>query len=80
MTADSNPNVVFLMMGTNPSQDDWGWASLYWNTDIGNAWAVRQDERDLSVDDVAMMCHFARHKLQRMFEDEMEQSSSLESR
>lgn len=66
------------MMGTDPSKYDWGWAPMYWNIDIGNVWAVRQDRQDLSVGDVAKMCHFARHKLQRVFEDEKE--SSLESR
>lgn len=78
MTADSNPNVALLMMETDSSKDEWGWAPMYWNSEIGNVWAVRKDARDLSVDDVAMMCHFARRKLQRMFEDVME--SSLVSR
>jgi MYND finger len=80
MTADSNPNVSFLMMGINPSKDNWGWAPMDWDREIGNVWAVRKDGRDLAVEDVAMMCHFARHKLQRMFEDVMESGSSLESR
>lgn len=44
------------------------------------SWAVRQDGRDPFVDDVAMMCHFARRMLQRMLEDEMEPGSRLESR
>lgn len=69
---EDNENAAFLMMGTNPTRDDWGWVPASWNRDIGNVWAVRADGIDLSVDDVAMMCHFARHKLQRMFEDEME--------
>lgn len=80
MTADSNPNVAFLMMETDPSKDEWGWAPTYWNSEIGNVWAIREDGQDLTVNDVAMMCHFARHKLQRMFEDVMESSSSLVSR
>ncbi|KAI9375261.1 hypothetical protein BJX61DRAFT_182665 [Aspergillus egyptiacus] len=82
MTADSNPNVAFLMMETDSSKDEWGWASMYWNSDIGNVWAVRKDGQDLAVDDVAMMCHFARRKLQRMFEyvTVMESGSGLASR
>lgn len=80
MTADSNPNVAFLMMETDSSKDEWGWAPMYWNSEIGNVWAVREDGRDLAVDDVAMMCHFARRRLQRMFEDVMESGSSLVSR
>ncbi|KAL4744885.1 hypothetical protein BDW72DRAFT_212011 [Aspergillus terricola var. indicus] len=80
MTADSNPNVAFLMMETDSSKDEWGWAPMYWNSDIGNIWAVREDGQDLAVGDIAMMCHFARHKLQRMFEDVIESGSSLVGR
>ncbi|KAJ5109635.1 Mitochondrial chaperone BCS1 [Penicillium argentinense] len=64
MMANSNPNVAFLMMETDSSKDEWGWAPMYWNSEIGNVWAVREDGRDLAVNDVAMMCHFARRKLQ----------------
>jgi hypothetical protein len=80
MPADSNPNVAFLMMETDASKDEWGWAPMYWNSEIGNVWAVREDGQDLAVNDVAMMCHFARRKLQRMFEDVMESGSSLVNR
>lgn len=80
MTADSNPNVAFLMMETDSSKDEWGLAPMYWNSQIGNVWAVREDGRDLAVKDVAMMCHFSRRKLQRMFEDVMESGSSSVSR
>ena len=31
--------------------------------------AVRSDDKDLAIDDVRMMCCFARRKLQPMFED-----------
>lgn len=80
-TVEDNDNAAFLMMCTDPSRDDWGWAPPSWNGEIGNVWAVREDGIDLPVDDVAMMCHFARHKLQRMFEDEMESElSTTESR
>lgn len=80
MTADSNYNVPFLMTETDSSKDDWGWVPMYWINEIGNVWTVREDGQDLAVKDVAMMCHFARHKLQRMFEDVMEEDSSLVSR
>jgi hypothetical protein len=30
------------------------------------------DDKDLAVDDVRVMCHFARQKLQPMFEDAMD--------
>ncbi|KAJ5310348.1 uncharacterized protein N7443_002809 [Penicillium atrosanguineum] len=78
--AYSNPNVVFLMMETNSSKDEWGWAPMYWNSKIGNVWAVREDGQDLAVKDVAMMCNFARRKLQCMFEEVMELGSSSVNR
>lgn len=31
--------------------------------------AVRADDKDLAVNDVKMICYFARHKLQLIFED-----------
>ncbi|KAL4962166.1 uncharacterized protein BDV14DRAFT_179123 [Aspergillus stella-maris] len=80
ITADSNPDVAFLMMETDSSKDEWGWAPMYWNSDIGNVWAVRKDGQDLTVDDVEMMCHFARRKLQLMFGKVLESGSSVSSR
>lgn len=74
--ASSNQNVAFMMMRTNPSDPSWGWAPLYWNHDIGNVWVVREDGQDLDVREVAMMCHFARFKLQRMFEDTIDSKDS----
>ncbi|OJJ74436.1 hypothetical protein ASPBRDRAFT_72837 [Aspergillus brasiliensis CBS 101740] len=72
LTASSNENAAFMMRDTNPSDSSWGWASLHWNLDIGNVWVVREDEQDLDVREVAMMCYFARHKLQRIFADTMD--------
>jgi hypothetical protein len=80
MTADSNGNVSCLMTETNPSKDEWGWAPMYWNSEIGNVWAIREDGQGLAVDDVAKMCHFARYRLQRMFGDVMESDSLVNSR
>ncbi|KAI3005982.1 hypothetical protein CBS147346_4009 [Aspergillus niger] len=70
-SASSNQNVAFMMMETNPLDSSWGWAPLYWNHDIGNVWVARQDEQDLDVREVAMMCRFARHELQRIFNNVM---------
>ncbi|KAL9099992.1 MAG: hypothetical protein Q9163_004573 [Psora crenata] len=69
MTSDSNPNAAFLMMETDLKNPGWGFAPRYWNTDLGNVLAVRLDDKDLDVDDVKIMCYFARRKLQRLFED-----------
>lgn len=80
MTANSNLRVPFLMLETNSSKDESGWAPMSWDREIGIVWAVREDGQDLAVNDVAMMCHFAGYKLLRMFEDVMEEGSSLVSR
>ncbi|KAI4860214.1 hypothetical protein F4820DRAFT_437501 [Hypoxylon rubiginosum] len=71
LCADSNQNAAFLMMGADPDKPDWGWAPLYWNIDLGNVLAVREDGRDLDLDDMRAMCYFARKKLQPMMEDAM---------
>jgi len=42
---------------------------LNWILDLGNVLAVRADDKDLAIDDVRMMCYFARQKLRPMFED-----------
>lgn len=80
MTADSNQNAAFLMMETDPQKSDWGWTPRYWNSDLGNVLAVRLDGEDLTVDDVSMMCQFARLKLQPMFEDALGAGYGLRSK
>ncbi|KAJ8060028.1 hypothetical protein OCU04_011639 [Sclerotinia nivalis] len=83
LSASSNQSVAFMMMGTNPKDAEidiccmnpvnspWGWAPLYWSSDLGNVLATREDGKDLAVDDVKMMCEFARRKLQPLFEDSL---------
>ncbi len=53
---------------------------MSWNREIGNVWAARVGREDLSTDDMAIMCHFARHKLQPMFAEVLESSPSVASR
>lgn len=69
LDAASNPDATFLMSETKLGKQNWGWAPLLWNMDIGNVLAVRADDQDLAVNDVRMMCYFARRKLQPLFED-----------
>lgn len=80
MNADSNENVACLMTETDPLKESWGLAPMYWNMDIGNICAVRVDGKDLSMDDMAMMCHFARRKLQPMLAEVLESSTSVANR
>lgn len=71
MTADSNQNAAFLMMGSNPNEDGWGWAPMRWSIDLGDVLAVRDNGQDLLVDDALLLCYFCRRKLQPLFEDSM---------
>ena len=71
INADSNPNVAFLMTETDPNDPDWGRAPLYWNTDLGNVLAVRTNDKDLVINNIRIICYFARWKLQPLFEDAM---------
>ncbi|KAL7784097.1 hypothetical protein V8C37DRAFT_396383 [Trichoderma ceciliae] len=69
MLAFSNQNAAFLMIETNLKNSGWGWVLPPWNIGAGNVVAVRQDGKDLALDDIRLMCFFARRKLQPLFED-----------
>ena len=57
------------MMETDPKSSGWGFAPIYWNNDLGNVLVIREDEKDLSVDDLGAICRYVRKKLLPMFED-----------
>lgn len=80
LCAESNQNAAFLMIQTDPEREDWGWAPFYWNIEIGNVLVVREDDSDLSVDELKLMCYFIRQRLQPMFEDASEMSSGSRTR
>ena len=44
---------------------------MHWQMDIGNVLLVRADDRDLSVEDAALLCRFCERKLLYLFEDAM---------
>ncbi len=71
MCADSNGDAAFLMMDANPKSETWGWAPLYWKTDIGNVLAIYDDQSDLSVDEMRLMCYFIRQKVRHRVEDSL---------
>lgn len=71
MCADSNQNAAWLMRGADLTREDWGWAPLSWSIDLGNVSVVSDDESDLSVGELRLMCHFVRRKLLPMFKDSM---------
>lgn len=66
----TNNNATFLMMEARIGKSGWGWTPKTWIlTDPGKVVAVREDGENLTVDEVSLMCAFARQKLQPMFED-----------
>jgi hypothetical protein len=67
--AESNQDAAYLMMETDPKSSSWGFAPLYWNQSLGNVLVIREDEKDLSVDDLGAICRFVRKKLLPMFDD-----------
>ncbi|KAH6848436.1 hypothetical protein B0I37DRAFT_391940 [Chaetomium sp. MPI-CAGE-AT-0009] len=67
--AESNQDAAFLMMETDTKGSHWGFAPLYWNTDLGNVLVIREDEKDFSVNDLGAICRFVRKRLLPMFED-----------
>ena len=67
--AVSNRNAASLMIETNVKSYGWGWASPYWEFDLENFLAVREDEQDLDVDYSKPSRRFVRSKLQPMIED-----------
>ena len=69
--ADSNQNAAFLMMGTDPDADDWGWAPPRWQSDLGDVLVVGDQSQELAMEDVALLSYFCRKKLQPLFEDSM---------
>jgi hypothetical protein len=57
------------MMEMDPERSGWASAPLYWNTSLGNVLVVREDDKDLSVDDLGAICGFVRKRLLPMMED-----------
>jgi len=66
---ESNQDAAFLMMETDTKSSSWGFAPLYWNTQLGNVLVVRDDGKDLDVDHLGAICRFVRKRLLPMFEE-----------
>lgn len=71
ITADSNPNTAYLMMETDITNQNRGFAPFFWDIELGNVLAIRADGKHLDVNYLEIMSYFARYKLQTMFEDAM---------
>ncbi|KAL3441576.1 hypothetical protein BJX65DRAFT_313664 [Aspergillus insuetus] len=80
LSASDNDNAISLCMETDTAKLAWGFAPFPWVDYFGNVFAVRADWEDLAVQDVEMMCYFARDLLRPMFEDVLESGASLENK
>ncbi|KAL5333609.1 hypothetical protein BJX70DRAFT_403377 [Aspergillus crustosus] len=70
-----NQNVAFLMLNIDPDREEFSWAPRKWNFDVGSVLVVREDGKHLDLKDLTMMCSFARHKMQQMFEIALEKEA-----
>lgn len=59
-----NTFATFLMMNTDPASQDWAWAPMYWQTQVGSVLVLREDGKDRNLEDLAMMAYFAQCTLQ----------------
>ncbi|OJJ52854.1 hypothetical protein ASPSYDRAFT_73415 [Aspergillus sydowii CBS 593.65] len=75
----TNPNASMLMLMLNPERKDWGMPSSHWALNIGNVFVVRDDGKNLKVEDVEMICYFARFKVHPMFQRIAQEICELES-
>ncbi|KAK6537605.1 hypothetical protein TWF694_011785 [Orbilia ellipsospora] len=66
---DGNPNAAFMMIETDSKSEMWGWAGFYWDSGLGNVLVVREDGKDLDVEEVRMMSYFSRFVVSPMIED-----------
>ncbi|KAJ4150218.1 hypothetical protein LMH87_010977 [Akanthomyces muscarius] len=69
MCAESNDYAAILMRETDAESPFWGFALLYWNTDLGNVLVTCEDDSDLDIPDVEAMCRFAKYKVQPLFDN-----------
>ena len=69
---DNPDNVPATMLHRNTDEDSgnwWGWAPLKWQNDVGSVLVVRNDDQDVSVQQVEALCHFCQFKMQPLFEN-----------
>ena len=63
-----NVPATFLHLNTDESSGDWwGWAPMKWQNNVGNVLVVRNDNQDVSVQQVEALCHFCEFKMQPLF-------------
>ena len=69
---DNPTNVPATVLHRNTDETSgnwWGWAPMKWQNDVGGVLVVRNDDLDVSVQEVEALCHFCQFKMQPLFEN-----------
>ncbi|KAL3485365.1 hypothetical protein BJX62DRAFT_243013 [Aspergillus germanicus] len=54
---DTNVEAAYLNIDLDPARPSFWWAPPYWQTNVGQVVAVREDGKDLTKRDISMLCH-----------------------
>lgn len=68
------------MLNIDPASQDWARAPAYWQTRVGSVLVIREDGKDLNMEDLAMMAYFCQHTIQDRLESAMESGPQPNSR
>lgn len=66
-----NQEITFLYLNSDPKSEQWGWAPLHWQDDVGSVIVARADGEDLDPSHAAALCQFGMNTMQPLFEDSM---------
>ena len=64
-----NDTATSLHINTDISNDWWGQAPPEWKKDVGSVLIVRSDGRDITRQEVKVLCRFCQFKMQPLFEN-----------
>jgi hypothetical protein len=69
---DTNVEAAYLNINLDPARPSFGWAPPYWQTNVGQVVAVRENGKDLTKRDISMLCHYATDRMQPAVEGILE--------
>ncbi|MCJ1354843.1 MAG: hypothetical protein MMC33_004833 [Icmadophila ericetorum] len=67
-----NRKATFLYLCADEQDDVWGWAPPEWQSYVGSVLVVRDDKKDLTPEQLEVMCDFCDTKMANMFESALE--------
>jgi MYND finger len=66
-----NLPATFMNLNADMSSEQWGWAPLHWQNDVGSVIVVRKDGKDLTARQAEAFAYYCQFKLQPVFEDSL---------